>query len=131
MCFVNWSSVINLDLFCKQIFSYIGTNLESILPTNLCNVQRYQHKVNCTKDALLFQEYLWWKFAAYFRLQLLHWALYFVTFLPDAGAFKSIRNYLRKSYSALVLKMLMKESPSLRPVACWPGSSIKYYETSD
>jgi hypothetical protein len=22
MCFVNWSSVVNLDLFCKQIFSY-------------------------------------------------------------------------------------------------------------
>ncbi len=31
MCFVNWSSVMNLDLFSKQVFSYT-TNNSIILP---------------------------------------------------------------------------------------------------
>ncbi len=40
----------------------------------------------------------------------LHRAAYFVTHLPSTVAIKSIKNYLRKSCSALVPKMFMKLS---------------------
>jgi len=36
MCFINWSSVINLDLFWKQVFSYtkyVGQNFDAHLNT--------------------------------------------------------------------------------------------------
>jgi hypothetical protein len=43
-----------------------------------------------------------------FRLQLLCQAPYFGTFLPNGVVIKFIRNYLRKSCSALELKMLVR-----------------------
>ncbi len=69
---------------------------ESISPTNLCNVQKWWHKVKGVKDAVLFHWHLFWKFTAYFRLKLFHWALYFGIILPNAVALKSIKNSCAK-----------------------------------
>jgi len=69
----------------------------TISPTNLTKVQRCQHMVNGTKDAVLFHQHLRFNrlnFAAYFRIQLLRLAPYFGTVLPNAVAIKSNENYL-------------------------------------
>jgi hypothetical protein len=71
-------------------------------------VQSRQHKVNGPKDAVLFRQYFCQNFTAYLGLQLLQPAPDFGPFLPNAVAIKNIRNYLRKSCSALVPKMLVK-----------------------
>jgi hypothetical protein len=49
--------------------------------------------------------------ATYFRLQLLRQAPSFSAFLPNAVTDKSIKNYLHKSCSDLMPKMLVKQNP--------------------
>jgi len=79
--------------------------LESVLPNNLCNLQRRQHKVNDAKDAVLFYQHFCLNFTAYFRLQLLCRVPYFGAFFAKAAYNKNIKNYLRKSSSAFVPTM--------------------------
>jgi hypothetical protein len=74
----------------------------------LHNAQRCRARVNDAKDVALFRQYFFLNFTACFRLHLLHRAPYFGTFLPNVVAVKSIKYYLRKSFSALALKILMK-----------------------
>ncbi len=71
-------------------------------------MQSRQHKVNGPKDAVLFRQYFCQNFTAYIGLQLLYRAPDFGPFLPNGVAIKNIKNYLRKSCSALVPKMLVK-----------------------
>jgi hypothetical protein len=59
-----------------------------ISPTNLCNAQGCQHKVNGVKGAVLFLHQASSYFTAYFRLQLLHRVPYFGKILPNAVAIK-------------------------------------------
>jgi hypothetical protein len=54
--------------------------MESFPPTNLFNAQRRQHKVNGTKDAVLFHQHFGQNLAEYFRHQLLRLAPYFAPF---------------------------------------------------
>jgi hypothetical protein len=64
--------------------------LESILPTNLRNAQRYEHKVNSAKDGVLFHQHFCEIFIANARLQFLHHAPYFGEFSTNVVAIKSI-----------------------------------------
>ncbi len=61
-------------------------------------------KVNGAKDAVLFHQILHRNFIAYFRLLILHRALYFGAILLNAGAIKIAKNHWRKCFSALVQK---------------------------
>jgi hypothetical protein len=74
----------------------------------LHNAQRCRARVNGAKYVALFHQNFFLNFTACFRLHLLHRAPYFGTFLPIVVAVKSIKYYLRKSCSALALKMWMK-----------------------
>ncbi len=69
------------------------------------NAQRCRCTVNSAKDAVLFYQHFCQNFIEFFRLQLLHQALYFGTFLTDGVAIKGIKSYLRKSCSALELNV--------------------------
>jgi hypothetical protein len=66
------------------------------------------------KMLLCFGNISFKKLAPSFKQQLLGQTPYFGLLLPDADAFKSIRNFMRKSCSALAPKMLMKETPGGR-----------------
>jgi len=67
--------------------------MESFPPTNLFNAQRRQHKVNGTKDAVLFHQHFGQNFAEYFRQQLLRLAPYFAPFWYNLVVIKSTENY--------------------------------------
>ncbi len=53
------------------------------------------------KVASSFHQHSCWNFTECFRLQFLYRATYSGTFLPNAAPIKSIKNYMRKSCSAL------------------------------
>jgi hypothetical protein len=74
---------------------------EQISLTNLCYLQKHQHKVTGAKDVALFHQHFLGNFTEYFRLQLLHRAPYFGASLQNDVAIKSIKNYMRKSCFAL------------------------------
>jgi len=59
----------------------------------------------------LFHQQFCQNFTAYFRLQLLHRASYFGSFLTNAVTIEIIKNNLRKNCSALVPKMVMQLTP--------------------
>jgi len=53
MCFVKWSSVINLDLFCKQVFSYttyIQEEVNYTEPSPQLVIPGYTHKISSTSS---------------------------------------------------------------------------------
>jgi hypothetical protein len=81
----------------------------------LRNAQRRQHKVNSTKAAALFKQHCCYNVTAYFRLQLLCPAPYFGAFLQNYVAVKTMKNYMRKSWSSLAPKMWLKLPPWASP----------------
>ncbi len=94
-------------MYSPWLLGQIGTILNGVLPTNFCNAQKHQQKVNGAKDFVLFHQHFCWNLSAYFMIQLLCWVPCFGALLPNAVAVKSIRNYMRKSWSALAPKMLV------------------------
>jgi hypothetical protein len=92
-------------IFNSNAFSWDQVSISS---TSLHNAQNCQHNVIGAKVAVLFYQYLLRNFICYFRLQLFHRAAYFRAILPFAVAMQGIKNYLRKSCTALLQKMLVK-----------------------
>jgi hypothetical protein len=94
--------------------------LESISPTNLCNIQWCQPIVNGAKDAFSISPTILQKFCYMFWATAFAPTPYFGTFLPNVVAIKSIKNYLRKiyeiapwSYFKVSLEVYQLRGPSL------------------
>ncbi len=83
VCFVKWSSVINLDLFWKQVFSYIVPDIESASA---------RHRIcQCNTNIKSSDRHMWWTLLLYKigamvvplkmkTLSLYHWVNYTLKF---------------------------------------------------
>jgi hypothetical protein len=54
MCFVNWSAVLNLDLFWKQVFSYTGA--QQTLWMMLLTLVENDYEKRDSKPQILLQQ---------------------------------------------------------------------------
>jgi hypothetical protein len=121
MTIVNdWSSIslkLHLLMTLESSFTIVTCfqhrPLESISPTNLCNIQWCQPIVNGAKDAFSISPTILQKICYMFWATAFAPTPYFGTFLPNVVAIKSIKNHLCKSYPALAARMLMKLTPGL------------------
>ncbi len=100
---LSYCNVVSFHLIkvVKQIWDP-WCHLLSIFPTNLCNVQRCQHKVNGTKDAILFHQHFYLNLTVCFKLQLFRWAPYFGAFLLNAIVIEPLAMFvdIQVGYSA-------------------------------
>jgi hypothetical protein len=62
----------------------------------LRNSQKYQHKVNGPKDAVLFKQYFCLNFDGYLKLLLLHSMPHFAAYLPKWLPFKASKLFAQK-----------------------------------
>ncbi len=93
------------DFSSKSIFLWLHYQCNnlwgSISPTNLCNAQRRQNKVN---GAALCHQQFCWNFTPCFRHRFFAEHHILARFCQNAVAVKSIKDYLRKSCLALTPK---------------------------
>ncbi len=106
-----FSFVLNPFIFqclSEYIYPFFSLNIcPSVCPSNW-HFSKVSASGNGTKNVVLFHQHFCRKFVACVRLQLLHRVLYFGAILPNAVATKIAKNYVRKSFSALAPKMLVK-----------------------